>query len=269
MKERAGGAEMRAGRRGAAGVPSELVRRHTPMGRLRIHSVHAGHGEPVVLVHGLSGSHRWWGTTIPALAPHRSVHVPELVGFGGSRPAGAQPDLDGLAAVLTDWLDAIGVERADIVGHSMGGQVAIHLAASAPERVRRLVLADASGIPRPLRPSEVVRFAAEVLAPRSWVSPRFLPTIARDALAAGPRTLLRATLHILRDDVRPLLPRILAPTLLIWGALDPLTPPEQGAEMAASVPRSVLVTLPEASHVPMVEATASFNAALLGFLLAP
>ena len=244
-----------------------MERRRTNVLGFRIHSVHQGSGAPVVLLHGLSGSHRWWLETIPALvASGFRVHVPELVGFGGSRRAVRQPDLAEMADVVQRWMGAMGLERAHLVGHSMGGQVSIHLTALYPERVDRLVLVSASGIPRAITLREAARFVTEVALPRAWVRPRFVTTLALDAFRAGPRALALATRYVLNDDVRPLLPRIACRTLLLWGALDPLTPVEQGARMAAALPDARLVVLPRAAHIPMIEEPRRFNHALVDFL---
>lgn len=245
-----------------------VERRWTEVAGFRVHSLHAGPsgGPSVVLLHGLSGSHRWWLKTMPALAQGFRVHVPELVGFGGSRRAARQPGLEEMARVIVAWLDMLGIERPHLVGHSMGGQVSIHLAAAQPERIDRLVLVAAAGIPRRLTLPGVRRFVRELVAPRAWVRPRFASTIALDALRAGPKALLQTTRHILADDVRPLLPLIRNATLLIWGALDPLTPLANGEEMARAIPGARLVVLRAAAHIPMVEWPEAFNRTLLGFL---
>lgn len=233
----------------------------------QMHSVHAGAGPAVTLLHGLSGSHRWWLNTIPALATTFSVHVPELVGFGASRRPVRQPDMEEMAELLRRWLDAMGLQRTHLVGHSMGGQVSIHLAVRDPQRIRRLVLVSAAGIPHTLGVRELRRFVTEVSAPRAWIRPRrFAGTIVLDAVRAGPRALVAATRNILRDDVRPLLPRITQPTLLLWGALDPLTPVDQGRLMASRIPDSRLVVFPTAAHIPMVECPDDLNAELHAFL---
>ncbi len=248
-----------------------MEQRWTQIGGFRIHSLHAGSpGAPgVVLLHGLSGSHRWWLKTMPALAERYRVHVPELVGFGASRRPPRQPDIREMAEVLLAWLDALQLRRPHLVGHSMGGQVSIHLAAEHPERLDRLVLVSASGIPRAHSLREVRRLALEVAMPRTWVRPRFASTIVLDALRAGPRALALATRFILGDDVRPLLPRIRSRTLLVWGALDPLTPLAQGQAMARAIPGARLRVFRAAAHIPMVEWPEAFNRALLAFLAAP
>ncbi len=245
-----------------------LERRYTEVEGSRFHSVSAGAGPPVVLLHGLAGSYRWWRYTLPALADRFSVHAPELIGFGSSRSFRTVPlPISRAAELLVGWMDRLGLDRPHLVGHSMGGQVSIHLAAGWPERVDRLVLVSAAGIPRTRPLSEVTRLVAELVPPRSWGRVGFLPVIARDALRAGPLTILRASYHILSDDVRPLLPRIRNPTLLVWGRLDPLTPLSHAWIMADGIPGARLVVIPDASHNPMVDRPRRFNEIVQAFLL--
>lgn len=241
----------------------------TRLDGFRLHSVHSGHGLPVVLLHGLCGSHRWWRYVVPALDDGRRVHVPEMVGFGGSRGAGAQPGITRMAGIMLRWLDAMEIDRTDFVGHSMGAQVAIHLATEAPDRIRRLVLVSAAGIPHSLSPVRLAGLAGELVWPRAWGRPTFLATIAADTARAGPRTTVRALRHILADDVRPLLPRISAPTLLLFGEHDPLTPVSDGRLMEELIPDARLVVIPDAAHNPMADRPEAFNAALTAFLEEP
>jgi pimeloyl-ACP methyl ester carboxylesterase len=106
----------------------------------------AGDGAPIVLIHGLSGSSRWWARTIEPLAERFRVHVVDLIGFGASR-GGLHFVLDQPASYLAGWMKEIGIERAGMVGHSMGGYIAAELAADHPEQVERLVLVDAAALP--------------------------------------------------------------------------------------------------------------------------
>ena len=106
-----------------------LERRYTQIAGFRIRSLHAGcAGRPVVLLHGLAGSHRWWRYVIPQLARDRAVIVPELVGFGGSRPAPRQPDMAEMADIVAEWLVANGLDRVDLVAILFQGftQIVFH-----------------------------------------------------------------------------------------------------------------------------------------------
>ncbi|HET6231110.1 MAG TPA: alpha/beta hydrolase [Longimicrobiaceae bacterium] len=247
--------------------PAPVLRSLRDVGPYRIHSLEAGEGdECVVLLHGLSGSSRWWDRNVADFAGRFRVLVPDMIGFGRSRLTGPLPDMAGAAAVLADWMEAAGAGRVHLVGHSMGGQLAIHLAARFPERISRLVLADASGIPRPLSARSLIRFARDVAPPARWGDPAFIPVIVGDAFKSGPLTILRALGNIVRDDVRPLLPRIQAPTLLVWGERDALVPVRCGREMRKTIPNSRLVVIPRAAHNPMVDRPAEFAAAVLPFL---
>ena len=102
-----------------------------------------GTGPPLILLHGLAGSARWWARNIPALSRSFRVIAIDLPGFGAS-PRGHRLELDGVVDQLVGTMDALGIDRASVIGHSMGGLIAGGLAADRPERVERLVLVDAA-----------------------------------------------------------------------------------------------------------------------------
>lgn len=246
--------------------PDARAERALEVAGFRIHSVHVGDGPSVVLLHGLAGSHRWWRFSLPAFAAKYRVHVPELVGFGASRPAPRQPGIGEMAELIAAWLARADIGRAHVIGHSLGGEVAVHLAVHHPERVRRLVLVSAAGIPRDLSPVDLLRTVARFGRPSAWGERRFLVTVAADTLRAGPWTLLEVTRQILADDVRPLLPCVHHPTLLVWGEADPLTPVRDGRIMQGLMPDARLVIVPGAAHNVMADRPALFNRIVLDFL---
>lgn len=251
-------------RSGRTGGPRSLL---TRIEDYRIHAIEIGDADQVlVLVHGLAGSGRWWSRNVEAFSTKWRVIVPDLIGFGRSVTRAPQPEPARVARLLLDWATEIGIENFSLVGHSMGGQLCVHLTAAAPDRVDRLVLVDAAGIPRDLDPRAITRFAAEIAPIWRWGDPRFLPTIAGDALTAGPRTLISAIRHILVDDIRPLLPKIPVPTLIIWGERDRLVPLADAVELRQSLPDARLVVLRGAAHNPMVDRPAAFNRLVLEFL---
>ena len=248
----------------------ELERRYTRVRGFRIRSLHAGtQGPPLVLLHGLAGSHRWWRYVIPQLARRRCVVVPELVGFGGSRPAPRQPDMAEMAEIMDEWMGAQGLSGVDLVGHSMGGEIAIHLAARKPERVRRLVLVAAAGVPREISASAAARLATELARLRAWGRRTFVATIAADSLRAGPFTLYRTLRHLLADDVRPLLPLVVQPTLVVWGEHDPVTPLRDAHVLRNSLPRARLFVVAGASHNVMADRPDEFVRIVGDFLDEP
>lgn len=226
----------------------------------------AGRGTPIVLFHGLSGSSDWWRRNFDALAVRHTVAAVDLVGFGRNRlflrPSRLPPALDDLAALLVRWIEtSFGAEPVHLVGNSMGGHVAIHIAARAPELVRSLVLVDSTGIPFELDPRIHLR---NIFVPPGIVS--FSRILARDAFRAGPTSLFLAFSRLLRDDVRPLLRGLNMPVLLLWGERDPLVPLSYGRQMAALVPQARLVVIPGTGHVPMWERPELFNRELLSFV---
>lgn len=107
----------------------------------------AGEGPAVGMIHGLGGSSRCWGWTVPALARRHRVFLVDLPGFGRLRRLRRRFALDTAAAWLTEWLAAVGVGRAHFVGHSMGAFISAQIAAAAPALVERLVLVSAAGVP--------------------------------------------------------------------------------------------------------------------------
>jgi pimeloyl-ACP methyl ester carboxylesterase len=216
----------------------------------------------LVLVHGLSGSRRWWRHTLADLGADRRVVAVDLAGFGARRAAGPfrlADAADDVAATLERRVET----PFDLVGHSMGGMVAAQLAAHHPELVRRLVLVDS-----PVVPFEwgLGRHAANLVRSLPTTDPKFLPLLARDALRAGPITLASAARQLLDADLSDDLATIEAPTLLVWGSRDRIVPPDVGQAAAQRIERSRYVEVPEASHVPMLERPESFNEVLHEFL---
>lgn len=219
-----------------------------------------GAGPPLVLVHGLAGSWRWWRPVLPSLAQRHTVHLLDLPGFG-RLPGVRRFDLDGAVDWVARWTDAAGVAPADVVGHSLGGLVCARLAARHPEVVRRLILVAPAGVPGHDLAGAALPLARSLLALR----PGFLALLARDAARSGLVTTLSAALAVLAADVRDDLAAVKAPTLVVLGRDDPLVPVANGAEIARVLPHAELRIL-DAGHVPMVEQPEAFSREVLAFL---
>jgi len=242
-----------------------VSRYETQVGGWPVRYEAAGKGEPVVLVHGLSGSTRWWSRNVSDIAGRYRVYLVDLPGFGTMRRLRRRFILAEAVDWLSEWMGAVGLERAHLVGHSMGGSICLRLAASSPEAVRRLVLVAPTGVPTG---RSMVGHLGPLFGAALYARPSFLPVLVRDALRTGPATLWRAARDILAEDLREDLRRIGVPTLLVWGERDTLVPTAVGDLLRGEIPGSRLLVLERAAHVPMFDRPKEFNAALLSFLAA-
>jgi pimeloyl-ACP methyl ester carboxylesterase len=243
---------------------------------LRTQCVVHGEGPPVLLLHGWGGS----GVSLQPLAAHLAPRfrtiTPDLPGFGRTPP----PPTDWGVEEYADWtarlLAKLAVERAVLLGHSFGGRLAILLAATRPALVERLVLIDSAG----LRPPATPRLQAATVVSKLGRAASGLPLLgplaerlrgrwhravgAEDYANAGP---LRGTfVKVVSQDLREHLPRVAAPTLLLWGADDEATPVGDGETMRQLIPDARLIVFPGAGHFAYLERPAETCAALDEFL---
>lgn len=224
-----------------------------------------GSGTPVVMIHGLSGSQRWWDRNVEAFSSGHQVLTVDLVGFGGNRRflGGELPlPFDDAASVLGRWISSSFDESVHLIGHSMGGQIAILIAAAYPENVRSLVLVSSTGIPFRVEPLSHARNAMRLR--RSTLS--FGPVVARDFLRAGPTAVALAAARLLRADATEAMRALTMPVLLVWGERDPLVPEAYASEMLERIVGSRIEFIPSAGHIPMWENASAFNESVLGFL---
>ncbi len=231
---------------------------------------------PIVVLHG-------WGAHIESVAPiltalegASELIALDLPGFGESDPPEQAWDVDSYARFMIYFLDELGVERAHLVGHSHGGRVSIALAADEPERVGRLLLVNSAG----LRPKRGWRYRRRVAvaklgrlvariggAPGRRLQERMRARVAsRDYLEASEA--MRGTFRaVIAADLSDRLPRIGAPTLLVWGDQDDDTPLWMGHRMEELIPDAGLVVLEGAGHYSYADAPGQFRAVARRFLL--
>lgn len=224
---------------------------------------------PTLLLHGWGASSDLFAATMRGLGDGLDLIAPDFPGFGATEPPpvpwGVGEYVDWTLALL-DWLD---VERANIVGHSFGGRVAIKLAALHPERVARLVLTDAAGI----RPRRDWRYHAQVRAfktMRALAQWRYTPQPLREWAGAqvaqqgspdykaASGTVRGSFVRVVNEDLRDYLPRIHAPTLLIWGDRDEDTPLADAQLMERLIPDAGLVVFEGAGHYAYLEQSGRF-----------
>lgn len=247
-----------------------------------------GSGDPLVLVHGAGTSGAIWRRVMPLLADGRRVVAPDVPGYGGSPPAGPGFALEEVTARLVDELDEAGVAGPyDLVGHSLGGALAILLAARHPERVRRVVLAAPAGLAALPRPAAALlgrvaapfaiarRTLASPLAGHALVRRLALAGVAHDGARVPPehaRAVLASSVGATRigpglasaaaADLREALAAVHAPLGLVWGEHDPVIPRRRIDVIRAVHPDAPLSVIPGTAHAPMLEAPEAFCAAL-------
>ncbi len=227
---------------------------------LPVHFVHGGAGVPVVLLHGWGGEIASFGPLPALLAERFHVVVLDLPGFGRtplpSQPWGTFDYADFVAALLR----SLDLAPVTLIGHSFGGRIGIAVSAWHPDRVRQLVLVDSAGLVPPRGPGYYARVAlvkatrrllalpglAAVREPGlAWLS----RAIGSDDYRAAGDPIRRATLvKVVNEDLRGLLPKIQAPTLLIWGSEDKDTPLSDGKVMERLIPDAGLVVFEGAGH---------------------
>lgn len=246
--------------------PGQQIEQHRiQVGRSSVFYEVAGTGKPVVLIHGLAGSTRWWAPTVPDLARVLRVYAVDLAHFGATK-SDHPFALDRAAEFLIRWMNCIGLARASIVGYSMGGFIAADLAATYPDRIDRLVLVDATLFPRGYG---ILRASVGLLRTVAGLPPRLLLTLLAGICHAGPLTVLGAALDLLTTDIRGELGQIRAPTLVIWGDDDAILPVAEGRRVSHLIPGSEIVVLHGADHNPMWRRTADFNRIVAAFLTSP
>ena len=250
-----------------------------------------GTGEPLVLLHGIATDRRIWDLVAGELSRARRVVAVDTPGFGQSSPVGPGFDLRRVADRIVRGMVAQGVSTPfDLVGHSLGGGIAIVLAAEHPRLVRRLVLVAPAGL-RPFPPAVSNLLAAgadAVLAARrtaapladTWWGRKLLlaltaadaadlpPTLARQMVeaSASARRTAPALATITSADLRPVLARTQAPLGVIWGEADRTVPIRALDDLLQVRPDAEVVRIADAGHVPMIERPEQFATALQGLI---
>ncbi|MDZ4102152.1 MAG: alpha/beta fold hydrolase [Hydrogenophaga sp.] len=267
-------------------APGDMVQ----VGAWRLHVRDSGPKDapPVLMLHGFGASLHTWDVWAQALsATHRVIRL-DLPGHGLSEPDPAGDYTDARSLVLLRALmDQLGVARASIVGHSIGGRIAWTFAARHPERTDRLVLVAPDGFASPGFEYGRVTEVPAVLGAMKHVLPKTVlrmnlepayanPDALTDAittryhdlmLAPGARdAMFKRLQQTVLTDPRPMLGAITAPTLLVWGEADAMIPVANAQDYLSALKGSRLVTFPAVGHLPQEEAAQASLQAVTDFL---
>jgi pimeloyl-ACP methyl ester carboxylesterase len=274
-------------------VPEEIVLHGHRMSFRR-----AGQGPAIVLIHGITGSSQTWEEVIPHLAREHTVIAPDLLGHGESAKPRGDYSLGAYASGVRDLLIALEVERATVVGHSLGGGVAMQFAYQFPERIERLVLVSSGGLGQevtlllrsaalpgaeyvlPLLCAEPLRNAGSSIARllgRIGLRPAHdLEEMARGFASLGDIEARQAFIHTVRGIIDISGQRASArdrlylaaevPTLLIWGEHDRMIPSSHGRAAHQSMPGSSYLLYEGAGHFPHLDQPGRFADDLLEFV---
>lgn len=254
----------------------------------KIHYLEAGAptNPKVILLHGLGGDMSNWAPTAPALATKYHVFALDQIGFGKSD----KPVMNYRIATLVEFLNVfckkLNIEKATLVGNSLGGWTAATFAHAHPEKVDKLVLVDAAGyspkrwggpefnnemfaLLNPATVADMKRTFSLVFYNKALLSDAAMELAFTNKLKRGDGHTINAFIaSFLRgeDLLDEKVKMIKAPTLVLWGREDGLTPLAIGEAFAKDIPGAQLVVIEKCGHVPQLEKAAEFNAALLKFL---
>jgi len=257
----------------------------------------AGKGPVLLLVHGMGGTFQNWNEVIEPLARTHTVIAPDLPGHGASGPGGGDYSVGSLASGLRDLLLALGHERATLVGHSLGGGIAMQFAYQFPEMVERLVLVSSGGLGPEVSPilrAATLPGADPFIAATAAVGRKVVPPLARGLQAIGLRPNADVAEVVrgygsLTDPVRraAFLATVRAvigaggqrvdasdrlylaeavPVMIVWGSRDPIIPAHHGEDAHRHIPGSRLEIFDSVGHMPQTEAPLRFASTLEDFL---
>jgi pimeloyl-ACP methyl ester carboxylesterase len=258
----------------------------------------AGDGPPVLLIHGMVNSSKHWERVALRLADRYTVVAPDLLGHGDSAAVRGDYSLGAHACSIRDLLTTIGIDRATVVGHSLGGGIAMQFFYQFPQRVERLALISSGGLGHEVSP--MLRGAAlpgasagiwlvanrrvrgaldragERMRARGSRKGVYLQAVARAMRPLGDAAARQAFLQTLRAviDVRgqhvSAMDRLYLlgelPTLIVWGERDNTIPMKHGLAAHELIPNSRFVTLPKAAHFPNLEDPDGLADALVDWL---
>jgi pimeloyl-ACP methyl ester carboxylesterase len=253
-----------------------------------IHYLKSGHGPPVVLVHGFGAWSFSWRKNIKPLSKYFTVYAIDLLGFGLSdKPREGPYTIESQAALVSAFMENVGLKKATLIGNSLGGEIAMRIAVRYPGKVDSLILIDSSGyrekpyipewVPRPIfkatlrtfflnrsQVEKTIRLAyyKDRLINSNIIDGYYLPTKTRgveDALVSMSKQLQlgrgRTTINLIER-----------PTLIVWGKHDQIIPVDDAFRLRRAIKHSRIVVINDAGHAPQEEKPAVVNTLIRAFI---
>jgi pimeloyl-ACP methyl ester carboxylesterase len=245
-----------------------------------VHYYTAGCGEPLVVIHGGGGDARTWLNNIDVLSRNYTVFAPDLPGYGGSQPLIGHYYIPELTKFVGNFSDSLGLDRFHLVGHSLGGGIALNYALEAPGKIKKLVLVSSLclgseialwvrllSIPALLR--SIGYIVISVLNGIKWVVKTMMAPMEFIMPLSEASVLIGGSVTTLKEQTLVLVNRlseIVMPTLLVWGAKDPIVPVRHAYAAAQVIPDCRLEIFENRGHNVHRDEIQKFSSVLSGFL---
>lgn len=260
------------------------------VGDINISYISEGSGDVILFIHGLSGCKEEWEYTIPYFADNYKAIAIDLPGSGHSDKPLVEYTIDFYSDSVKGFLDEMEIEKAIIVGNSMGGLVSQSLTLKYPEKVDKLILVDSAGInPMRGRAQTSLSLNTDAISKQKGFSPamikmtkkmlfykpcdaldtiieRAISDLKRDDHPEAFRAILSSMENIVKADLSERLGEINQPTLIVWGENDKLMGPKVAEILEGKIRGSEVVIISECGHCPMLEKPDEFNSFVFSFL---
>ncbi|MDP2931474.1 MAG: alpha/beta fold hydrolase [Chloroflexota bacterium] len=259
---------------------NSLHQKQMKVGGLDVHYVQAGHGDPLIVIHGGANGAGAWKKNVAELAKKYTVYLPDLPGFGQSQEMDGDYYIPELVEFVEGFSNELGLKKFYLMGHSMGGAVAVSYALKFPGKVLKLVLVSSMCIGKeialwvrlfssPVLSYSIGRIIIHLFRAVKWVSDRIISGIeialpfSRTSIRIGTAA---TTFHQQTMVLAPRLCEITAPTLVVWGARDPIVPAMHAWMAGALIPECEVKVFEDCGHSVYRQKVDEFSDLVNGFL---
>jgi pimeloyl-ACP methyl ester carboxylesterase len=258
----------------------KIQNRKMQVGELKIHYVTGGEGKPLVIIHGGANGAGAWKKNLTELAKHYTVYAPDLPGFGRSQEIEGDFQIPELVKFVDAFTRNLGLKSFHLIGHSLGGAVAVNYVLQFPNKITKLVLVSSMCLGKEvalwvrfLSRLWLARIMGEVLftifraikwaGEKLFVGVEFLMPFSRASMILGiPLTTLKEQTIVLANRLSD----IMVPTLVVWGAKDRIVPPKQAYNAGKLIPHCQVVIFDDCGHSVYREKLPEFSQLLTRFL---